>query len=211
MNLTFKHLPIKFENIAFVEREKRNGRTVANKCGRDFLYYALSYYCPDLHNALHGNPLDIEKRGLFGFSVPSWLVWTFLSFCRAPHYFASLGLELCINNRKVTNFFQFVKAALSKSFSVDEALRTIEIAVDNGLASGIDVSIALGGLVDHVMFVYGYDADNLYVIDTHKVRRLEYEKVTGENDPRYLMRLPKAIVRKRWSRFNRVWVVRSLS
>ena len=211
MNLTFKHLPIKFENIAFVEREKRNGRTVANKCGRDFLYYALSYYCPDLHNESRGNPLDIEKRRPFGFSVPSWLVWTFLSFCRAPRYFASLGLELCINNQKATTFFQFVKTAMSKSFSVDEALRTIEIAVDNGLASGIDVSIALGGLIDHVMFVYGYDADNLYVIDTHKVKQLEYEKITRENDPRYLMRLSKAIVRKRWSRFNRVWVVRSLS
>jgi len=211
MNLTFKHLPIKFENIAFVEREKRNGRTVANKCGRDFLYYALSYYCPDLHNALHGNPLDIEKRGLFGFSVPSWLVWTFLSFCRAPHYFASLGLELFINNQRVRTFLQFVKAALSKAHSADDALRIIERAVNAGVVSGIDVSIAFGGLVDHVMFVYGYDGDNLYVLDTHQIKRLEYEKLTPEGNGRYLMRLPKSIIRSRWSRFNRVWIVRSLS
>jgi len=211
MNFTFKHLPLKFENIAFVEREKNNGRIVTNKCGRDFLYYALSYYRPDLHNALRGNPVDIERQGLFGFLVPSWFVWTFLPFWKVPQYFTSLGLELLINNRGVKTFPQFVKAVLSKAHSADDALQIIENAVNDGAVSGIDVSIALGGLVDHVMFVYGYDGDNLYVLDTHQIKRLEYEKLTPEGNGRYLMRLPKSIIRSRWSRFNRVWIVRSLS
>lgn len=211
MNLTFKHLPRELNEIGFVEREKICDKTVANKCGRDFLYYCLNYYKPDLHNTFRGNPLDIETWGLFGLRIPSWLVWTFLSFCKVPRYFASLELELFINNHRIRNFSQFVKTAMSKSFSTDEALRIIEIAVDTGLASGIDVSIALGGLIDHVMFVYGYDADNLYVFDTHKVKRLKYEKLTPNGDERYVMRLPKSAIRKRWSRFNRVWVVRSLS
>ncbi len=210
MNLTYKHLPCALADIAFVAREKINGKTVANKCGRDFFYYVLNYYRPTLHNAQYGNPVAIEKGGVFGFRVPSWLVWTFLSFCRVPDYLASLGLKLYINNRGVKTFSQFVKAALSKAQPVDEALRCIEMVVDASYACGVDVSIALGGLIDHVMFVYGYDADNLYVLDTHAVRRLEYEKLTPSGDERYLMRLPKSVVRRRWSRFNRVWVVKPL-
>lgn len=211
MNLIFTHLPRPIESVGFVEREKHGGKTVANKCGRDFFYYALNYYRPDLHNASHGNPTDIEKDGMFGLRVPGWLVWTFLSFCKVPRYFASLGLELSINSRKVNTFPQLVRAALSKAYSANEVLRIIERAVNGGVVSGIDVSIALGGLIDHVMFVYGYDADNLYVFDTHCVRGLEYEKLTPEGDMRYIMRLPKSVIRARWSRFNRVWVVRSLS
>ncbi len=211
MNLTFKHLPRELNEIAFVQREKCGGKTVANKCGRDFLYYALNYYRPNLHNVLRGSPLDIERRSLFGLQIPSWFVWTFLSFCKVPHYLASLGLGLLINNRRVKDFPQFVRVAMSKAYSADDALRIIERSVDAGIASGIDVSIALGGLIDHVMFVYGYDANNLYVFDTHKVKRLEYEKLTPQGDGRYLMRLPKSVIRKRWSRFNRVWIIRSLS
>lgn len=211
MNLTFTHLPRDIESVGFVEREKCGGKTVANRCGRDFFYYALNYYRPDLHNAARGNPMDIEKRGLFGLPIPSWLVWTFLSFCKVPRYFASLELELLINNRRVKTFPQFVKAALSKAYPADDAMRMIERAVDSGIVSGIDISIALGGLIDHVMFVYGYDDNNLYVFDTHRVRGLEYEKLTQDGDLRYIMRLPKSVIRRRWSRFNRVWVVRSLS
>lgn len=211
MNLTFAHLPREIESVGFVEREKCGGKTIANRCGRDFFYYALNYYRPYLHNAIRGNPTEIEKKGLLGLRIPGWLVWTFLSFYKVPRYFASLGLELLINNRRVKTFPQFVQAALSKAYPINDALEMIERAVDTNTVSGIDVSIALGGLVDHVMFVYGYDENNLYVFDTHRVHGLEYEKLTPDGDMRYIMRLPKSVIRARWSRFNRVWVVRPLS
>jgi uncharacterized protein YvpB len=60
------------------------------------------------------------------------------------------------------------------------------------------------GLLDHVMFVYGYDKENLYVFDTLKAKIAYYNY-----DSRYkhIYRLPKSIIKSRWSIFARVWEV----
>lgn len=157
-------LPLNLPIFGFVEREKAGNKTVGNRCGRDFLYYALNYYRPDVHNPTNGNPRDIERKSLFGLRVPGWLVWTFISFLKVPKYFSSLGLEIEINGKIVKSFPQFVHAALSRPPSIEVAMRMIEKSVDDGIVSGVDISVALGGLVDHVMFVYGYDEDNLYIL-----------------------------------------------
>jgi len=39
-------LPTNLDKFGFVEREKKNGKLVKNRCGRDFLYYTLHYYFP---------------------------------------------------------------------------------------------------------------------------------------------------------------------
>ena len=60
------------------------------------------------------------------------------------------------------------------------------------------------GLLYHVMFVYGYDNNNLYVFDTHFVEGIGYERTNlGE----FVFKLPKQKVKERWTRFGRVWNV----
>ena len=93
--------------------------------------------------------------------------------------------------------------------NVHNKIKEIENAVDNGYASGIDISLGLGGLIDHVLFVHGYDVSNFYVFDSHQVSKLEYDKMT--NDNRYYMKLPKSIVEQRWSKFGRVWVLKKIN
>lgn len=206
-----KTLPVSIDQIGFVEREEYNGEPIKNRCGRDFLYYTLNYYYPDIHNPQKGNPSDIESRGLFGLRVPSWFVWTFLSFIRVPNYFKSLGLVIEINNRKVDSFWQFLRAVLFTPMSSgDVGIELVEKSINDGKAVGIDIAVALWGLVDHVMFVYGYDENNLYVLDTHFVNQIGYEKITPNDEPRFLMKLPKKMILEKWTRFNRVWVVQRL-
>jgi hypothetical protein len=73
---------------------------------------------------------------------------------------------------------------------------------------GINIGLKYGGLLDHVMFVYGYDAEVLYICDTHKVSILEYTKLFDNN--RYFMKLSKEIIKKRWTKFSRVWELKKI-
>ena len=90
--------------------------------------------------------------------------------------------------------------------SVEEAIEDIECAIKAGIVSGIDISIS--GLLDHIMFVYGYDDEYFYVLDTHQVPGLEYEKTT--QDSRYIMKISKETIKRRWNKFGRVWIVKKL-
>ena|SRR3989338_2701297 len=199
-----KTLAKNLDAISLFEREKFGGKYVRNKCGRDFLYYALNYYYPEEFNNLTNNPLQIEQKGLFGTPVPAWLAWTQIQFRKVPELLQTRNLQLSINNRGILSYADFVKATLFSRMSFSEALREIEKSVDNDTVSGIDISIGLGGLLDHVMFVYGYDAENVYVIDTHKVKPLNYKEI---EENKLLFALPVEEVRKRWTRFGRVWKV----
>ena len=203
-------LNIDLDKFGFVQRERINNKALADQCGRDFFYYVLNYYFPDLHNKNKGNPQEISKSGLFGWSwLPVWLIWTGLTFKNVSKYLKSLGLKFYINNKEIKNYFDFFLGMLPlRSLSFEKGIMEIEKAVDSGHVVGVDISIALGGLADHVMFVYGYDDGNLYVFDTHQAGGLEYEKLTPEGDNRFIMKLPREIVRKRWTVFNRVWVVK---
>ena len=206
-NLNITSLPINLDSFGFVTRELNNGKTIRNRCGRDFMYYVLHYYYPNIYNPNNLNPLSIEKSGIFGIQLPSWLIWTGLSFYKIPKLFSSLNLELEINSKRIKSFFDFNQALLFiKPKPIQESLEMIRNAIDDGNACGIDIGVSLGGLVDHVMFVYGYDDNNLYVFDTNKVEQIDYEKITDDN--RYIMRLSFKEIEKRWTRFNRVWVVR---
>jgi hypothetical protein len=199
------HLPIDIEKFGFVQRESSHGRTVTYKCGRDFLYYALHYYAPTKFTPQFNNPLQLEKNENLGFSLPTWLAWTQLQFYTLPVFLRFHSMELRINTHKIKTFWKFVFAILFSRISYESALEKIEDNVRKGLVSGIDVALRWQGLEDHVLFVYGYDEDNLYVFDTHAVSNLEYEKLT--TDDRYYMRLPKSVIKKRWKMFSRVWEV----
>lgn len=201
-----KSLPINLKTFDFVEREKRNGIYVRNKCGRDFLYYALHYYFPKQFNA-EKTSLPALEQG-FGIPMPVALAWTQLQFLRMPRFIAMQNCSLSINNIHITTFPRFVRTILMPTKqSAAQAITALQNAVDKQQAAGIDISLGFAGLLDHVMFIYGYDKRNLYVIDTHRVPGLEYEKITRDN--RYLMRLPKATVKKHWSRFGRVWIIQT--
>lgn len=205
------HLPIDLAAFGFVTRETVNGKKVPNRCGRDFLYYALAYYRPDLYSPNNLNHVEIERLGLFGIRMPSWLIWTGLTFLRIPKLLASAGLMLSVNGQAVLSYASLIKGMLAPSKSFDESMREIHSSVDQGVVSGVDVSISLYGVIDHVMFVYGYDADNLYVFDTHISTQMPYEKITPPDDMRHIMRLPKSAVRDSWKIWSRVWIVSKLT
>jgi hypothetical protein len=203
-----KTLPINLDTFGFVEREKKNGKLVIFRCGRDFLYYALTYYKPDIYNPNDLCPTEIERRGIFGLRMPWWMMWSALQFIKVPKTLKQNNLYLTINGKHIRHYFDFLFAHIfPKKISAGDALSAVEASVDKGEVSAIDIGIGSFGLVDHVLFVYGYDNDNLFVFDTQKLPMLEYEKQTKEGDNRFIMKLPKQIVRKRWTRWGRVWIV----
>jgi len=200
---------LKIESFGFVEREKdSSGASIKYRCGRDFLYYALHYHHPDKFNPKLNNPAQIERDNLFGLRLPWWLMWTQLQFKNLPSMLSALDLELAVNGARIGSSYALLKAlSLPGNMDVQHAIREVQKSVDQGQASAIDISLGLHGLIDHVLFVYGYDESNLYVFDTHQVRGLEYQKMDQANGSFY-MRLPKEIVIKRWSNFGRYWTVR---
>jgi hypothetical protein len=204
------YLAINTETFGFVTRERVNGKLLTNKCGRDFLYYALNYYVPEKHNPAKGNPAHITEQKIFGMRVPSLLAWTSLQFKNAPAYLRSLGLELSINGKPIKGYLDFVAALLTPNASFETAIEQIERAVDAGVATGIDVPLAMVGLLDHVMFVYGYDDESLYVFDTHRSVRVPYDKITADTDNRFIMKLPKMAIQNMWGKMGRVWIVKKL-
>lgn len=190
----------------FIEREKDSeGEYIPNKCGRDFLYFALNHYFPTSFNPQALSPEKIDDKKLFGTPVPPSLAWTQIQFSNAPKYLKEQGLQLQINDQKIDGYSDFVRAILFSRKQLDEALQDVTRAVDANIACGIDVSLGMQGLLDHVIFVHGYDEDYLYVVDTHNVPQLGYEQV----DPRYpfLFKLSKQVVAERWTAFGRVWKV----
>lgn len=204
-----KTLSRNVSEIGFFERKKVNGKYVINKCGRDFLYYALNFYRPNLFNSTTNNPNEVDKKKLFGTPLPTWLAWTMIPLARAPKFFKSQGLQVVINEKKVSSFIGLLDAILFSRKSYVDAIQNIEQCVDGNIACGIDLSIGLGGLWDHIVFVYGYDEESLYICDTHTalVEKLHYEKMP---EGVFLFKLSKSEIKKRWTRFGRVWKVQKL-
>lgn len=202
------HLPINLETFGFFQREIIAGYRLRNQCGRDFFYYALHYFYPAKFNPNLNNPVQIREGGIFGIRrVPVGLIWTGLSFHKIPKLLASLGLVLRINRKAVNTYVTFIKCLLPLNHQdYKQGIQDLERAIDERKAAGLDISIGLGGLIDHVMFVYGYDEENFYVFDTHEAIDC-YEKITKRDDDRHIMKLPKTEVQKRWTIFSRVWVI----
>ena len=207
-----KSLFIDLEKIGFVAREYENGEKVENRCGRDFLYYVLNYYFPDNFNPQKCNPVFIEQNKLFGLPIHSLFVWTCLPFYKVPKLFKNKSLLLEINNVPIKSFKDFVLNMIHPQIiGVDDSFKLIEKCLLEKIACGIDTPIKKGSIMNHVLFVYGYDEEYLYVIDTHKVDNLEYEKITPEKDPKFLMKIKKDVIRKLHSKLSRVWVVKKLN
>jgi hypothetical protein len=206
------HLSIDLSTFGFVLRERdSNGGTIRNRCGRDFLYYVLHHYDPNTFSPTKLYPTEIERRRVFGIKLPAILIWTGLTFKNIPTLFKERNLDLRINDLVINSYWDLMKAiTFVKPRPFDESMGIIRNQIDTGNVSGIDISIRLSGLVDHVMFVYGYDNENLYVFDTNMVDGLEYEKITSDSDSRFIMKLPFSVIEKRWTRWNRVWVVRKI-
>ena len=206
MDSNIKKLPINLNGFGFVQREKRNGKAIKYRCGRDFLYYTLHYYYPKKYNPSKLSPANIEASEIFGPQMPWWLMWTGFAFRNVPDVFRVEKLNLTINSLTIESFSQLLQVfLLPKKVKYSKAINIIEKSVDRNIVSGIDLSLGCWGLVDHIMFVYGYDENNFYVFDTHKVKGLNYKKMT--NDKRFIMQLPKNEVKQRWKRFSRIWIV----
>ncbi len=207
------HLPIDLNKFGFVEREKDSaGNTVKNRCGRDFLYYTLNFLYPSEFSPTNLCPVEIEKKKVFGISMPASFVWTNLSFIKVPKLMRDRGFDFEINNIKINSFFSFIYAMIfSKHDSFEKSIEKIKSEINVGNVVGIDIAIKLNGLADHVMFVYGYDDSNLYVFDTHKAHNINYEKITPQSDNRFIMKLPFRTIEEKWKmRWNRVWIIKPL-
>jgi len=206
-----KTLQQNIDDVGFINRETDSGgQTIKYRCGRDFIYYAINYYYPDQYNTRTKNATWLEKSHSLGISLPWWLMWTQLQFLYLPRFLSKLRLQLTINGRTIKSFYSlFMTLSIPTRSDVHNKIKEIENAVDNGYASGIDISLGLWGLIDHALFVHGYDVSNFYVFDSHQVSKLEYDKMT--NDSRYYMKLPKSIVEKRWSKFGRVWILKKIN
>jgi hypothetical protein len=180
-------------------RKRKEGEK--NKCGRDFLYYVLDFYNSGKCKTL--NSLDRE----LGFKAPFYLAWSLIQFANIGRFLKQNNLKMTINNFKIKSFFDFFSAISYSKSSYEEAIHKIEESINKNIACGIDISIGFGGLLDHVMFVYGYDEENLYVIDAVFVEGLGYKKFS---DNEHLKKLPKKTIADRWSRFGRFWIVESI-
>lgn len=203
------HLRINPETFGLIEREKGlDGKPILNRCGRDFLYYALHLLEPETFSPTNLNPVEIEREHLFGIPMPALLVWTGLPFMHVPSLMATYNLSLEINGIKITSHWNFMRAMWSKPLSYRQALNHINTSIDENYAVGIDLPIGVGGLLDHVMFVYGFDARNFYIFDTRQIASLEYQKLTPPDDHRFIMKLPFTTMQKRWKRYSRIWVVK---
>jgi hypothetical protein len=194
------------ESISFVERESFLGRKVSFKCGRDFLYYALNFYFPEKFNAQEINPLRIDQEKLFGIPVPKRLAWTQVQFLRMPEFLKKNGFTLFINNRHISSYVGFVCGNLFSRISYVNAMKQIENCVQNDVACAIDIPVSKKflTLLDHVMFVYGYDDEYLYVLDTLTVPYVAYERL---RDDIHYYRLSRKVIEANWSLFGRVWRV----
>ncbi|MEQ1666564.1 MAG: hypothetical protein ABL927_14460, partial [Bdellovibrionales bacterium] len=175
------------------------------KCGRDFIYYELNYYFPSEFNQNVNNPKQIDRENIFGLSVPTAFSWSMLQFVKMPRLLNKYLLILRINKRKVDSFWNFIVAMIFSRISHDKAINLIENSIDRGNVVGVDIALRFQGLEDHIMFVYGYDEDNLYVFDTNKIPVLEYEKIT--DDEKFIMKLPRRVIKERWKKFSRVWEI----
>ena len=199
-----KNLPIDLNSFEFFEREKVSGKAVKNRCGRDFLFYALAYYFPGKFGMGKLTAYDLEHNGYFGISVPAYLAWAQIQFLRMPDYLRKQGLQLSINDRKIDSFTNFVSSILFSRISFDKAITNIEDIIDKSEVAGVDISIGYRGLLDHVLFVYGYDADNLYVFET-TITPIQYARVSEEH--KQMMKISKNEIKNRWTNFGRVWHV----
>ena len=111
-----KNLPINLDTFGFVEREKNNsGKYILNRCGRDFLYYALHYFFPEKYNHLVNNPQYIQKHNIFGLSVHPWFAWTLLQFIYVPKLLTKQNLKLFINDEPIDSFLDFYRVLLKPS------------------------------------------------------------------------------------------------
>lgn len=200
-----KTLAWELTDIPFVSRETSGaGKPIKFRCNRDFIFYALTFYQRN-KNAWPQHPEQLEYKP-FGIKLPFWLMWTMFHVVHTPRILADNKLILFINDHKITSWWSYWPALLwPRPVSFEAVLSEIETAIDHNIALGIDISVALGGLVDHILFVYGYDDGNLYVLDTQQLPMLPYVKVlVGE---RFLMKLPKSALPERLGRFSRLWNV----
>ena len=97
-----------------------------------------------------------------------------------------------------------MRALLISRLPLREAMDSLETNIKSNVACAIDIPVEKKKfvLLDHVMFVYGYDQENVYVFDTLTVPGLEYERV--RNDIHYF-KLPRRDIEKNWCLFGRVW------
>lgn len=205
MKIIKNKLNIDTDKFAFYYREKdEKGNVLKNRCGRDFLYHTLSFYYPDHFNNILNNPKEIEENKTFGLMLGKYLAWTQVQFYKVPRLFKEYKLILKINNLEIKNFFNFVYAILLSRIKFNDVINNIKKCIDSNTACGIDYKIGFGGLLDHVVFVYGYDEKGLFIFDTLEGEQYGYKNTKIKENIKYLS---FDEIRKKWTIFGRVWEV----
>lgn len=196
---------INLQNFGFVQREKKNNRIVKNRCLRDFLYYVLHYYFPEVFNPDFITPQVIEDIRLFGFKIPEYLPAGGAQYSGIAKLLRAYKLKLELNGKKIQNKKDFLKYFIFKrGISYDNLIKLIKEYLKNNIACGIDVPIKL--LYDHIIFVYKIDKANIYLIDTHKSSYVNYKKIS-KNKNKFLMAYKLEDLKKDWDFRGLLWAV----
>lgn len=197
--------PINLKKFGFVQREKKNNKIVKNRCLRDFLYYTLHYYFPEVFNPDFINPQTIEDIRLFGFKVPEFLPAGGAQYSGIAKLFGAYNLKLELNGKLTKNKKDFINAfILQRKISYNNLIKLIKKYLKNNIACGIDIPVKL--LLDHIVFICGLDKNNLYLIDSHIVKKINYQKVS-QNKGQFLMAYKLEDLKRDWDFRGLLWAV----
>lgn len=112
-------------------------------------------------------------------------------------------LKLELNGKSIKNKKDFLKYFIFKrSISYDDLIKLIKRYLKNNIACGIDIPVKL--LLDHVIFVCGIDSENLYLIDTHIAKNVNYQKITKNKD-KFIMSYKLSDLKKDWDFRGLLW------
>ncbi|MFH1392440.1 MAG: PIN domain-containing protein [bacterium] len=196
--------PLDIRSFGFVQREKKNNKIVKNRCLRDFLYYVLHYYFPEVFNPDFINPQTIEDIRLFGFKIPEYLPAGGAQYSGIPKLLRAYKLKLELNGKKIQNKKDFLKYFIFKSISYDNLIKLIKHYLKNDIACGIDIPVKL--LLDHIIFICGIDSENLYLIDTHIAKKVNYKKISKDKN-KFVMAYKSSDLEKDWGFRGLLWAV----
>lgn len=196
---------INFKNFGFVQREKKNNKIVKNRCLRDFLYYTLHYYFPEIFNPDFINPQIIENIRLFGFKIPEYLPAGGAQYSGIAKLLKAYNLKLELNGRLIKSKIDFLNVFLIKRrITYDNLIKIVKKYLKNNITCGIDVPITL--FYDHIMFVCKIDKENIYLIDTHKAKNIKYKKISKDENE-FVMAYKLSDLKKDWDFRGLAWAV----
>ena len=204
-------LVINPDTFTLVDREEStDGYIVPNKCGRDFLFYALQFFRPKEFgcSCMYEHPYDLEPR--LGMMVSSRFAWTCLQFYSTPKFLKQRNLYWYINKKPIESCIDVLRMSIlgictNPLFTFDSEIKT---SLNNNEVVGIHFCYEYLRR-SHVMFVAGIDDDYLYVCDTHAVVNLPFsiQQIPTTKNKGVLARIAIDDLITHWTPRTQIWCI----